>query len=602
VTPIATYPAQTPAQAAQVGYAAKSSNQAGIGATETDITELTVTITVPAGRQIKLTAGALLDASVVNDFYAPRIKEGTTVLQVAVVQITVIGQGLPWQQSVVISPSAGTHTYKVTMQRIGGTGTGSFLANPSNNPAFLLAEDITGQAGPAGAPSVPVGMLAQATSPNSVNGITTAVTLLTVNVTVPAGRQLKITAGANIIINGAARVLGSINMDGTSVGRWIDRTMPSASGYSSASDVALVSPSAGSHAITMDIAALSSSVNVEAGPTEPIHLVVEDVTPTPAPASTAPSSVLAYVSSTTTQSAISTETDVTGLTATVTVPAGRRIRLVGRIEVGSPSVNNNCFLLVRETTAASAEVGRASAVVNTSTEATLSAESILTPSAGTHTYKCTLQTNAGTVGTTNIGNAPNYLLIEDVTGVSIPASNYVTATPVDATGSVDAEGVSAAAARADHLHRGGIAPVTSATRPASPYNEQFIGETDTGLLKYWNGSNWVTNNNLKWFGNGQVMAGSAPAVDTGSVQFKMQGGTIVAVTDASGYFTVTYPVAFPNGVFVVLLTPQYDFGPFFAYCLDSAVTVTSFKARAWNVAGTPYNTATLRFAWLAYGW
>lgn len=130
--------------------------------------------------------------------------------------------------------------------------------------------------------------------------------------------------------------------------------------------------------------------------------------------------VLAFSSSTTTQSSVGSETDVTGCTVTVTVPGGRRIKVIGRIEVGSPSTNLNAFLLIRETTAGNAEVGRSSAVVNTSTESTLTADTILTPSAGVHTYKLTLQTNTGTINTTNISSSPNFILIEDITGSQLP--------------------------------------------------------------------------------------------------------------------------------------------------------------------------------------
>ena len=37
----------------------------------------------------------------------------------------------------------------------------------------------------------------------------------------------------------------------------------------------------------------------------------------------------------------------------------------------------------------------------------------------------------------------------------------------------------------------GVKPVTSGTLPSSPKNQQFIVETDTGKLRYWNGTTWV---------------------------------------------------------------------------------------------------------------
>lgn len=144
-------------------------------------------------------------------------------------------------------------------------------------------------------------------------------------------------------------------------------------------------------------------------------------------AQTGLSSIIAYASSTVAQSGIGSETDITGTIVTVTVPAGRRIRVVGRIEVGSPSTNLNAFLLVKE---GATEIGRAAAVVNTSTESTLTAETIISPSAGSHTYKLTLQTNTGTINISNVANSPNYILVEDITGSLWPVGTSVGAATI----------------------------------------------------------------------------------------------------------------------------------------------------------------------------
>lgn len=39
---------------------------------------------------------------------------------------------------------------------------------------------------------------------------------------------------------------------------------------------------------------------------------------------------------------------------------------------------------------------------------------------------------------------------------------------------------------------------TSSTRPASPYEGQYIHETDTDKLLFWNGSAWYPNWNVAW--------------------------------------------------------------------------------------------------------
>jgi hypothetical protein len=46
-----------------------------------------------------------------------------------------------YQGSTVITPSAGAHTYKLTLQRNSGTGTVRIFAD-ADVPAFILVEDL----------------------------------------------------------------------------------------------------------------------------------------------------------------------------------------------------------------------------------------------------------------------------------------------------------------------------------------------------------------------------------------------------------------------------------------------------------------------------
>jgi len=423
---IDTYPAQAPVQAAMLAYAAKSSNQAGIGATEVDITELTVTISVPAGRRIKLTSGALLDATVVNDFYAPRIKEGTQVLQVAVININPIGQGLPWEQSVVLSPSAGTHTYKVTMQRIGGTGTGSFLANPANNPAYLLAEDITGLPGPVGAASVPVGQLAYAQVTANQSGITTEVDItgLIVNVVVPAGRTLRITGFLCPFTTVADDTfLGRIYQDGVQIQQGLVGMHITATGYTLPL-VTEVSPSAGAH--TYKITGMrnngSGSESNFAAAANPCFIMVEDITPTPTPANTAPSSTLGYAEITANQGSITTQTDITSLSVSVTVVAGRRLRITGVVLFQNTGAGNQQVLTIQEDGSNIRQAAVVSGAANV-TE-TCIAQTSRSPSAGSHTYKLQASAAAGTTTVTAGASNQCYILVEDITGAAVSTYGF----------------------------------------------------------------------------------------------------------------------------------------------------------------------------------
>lgn len=120
-------------------YAEVAADQTGITA-ETDLTGLTVTVTVGTGRRIKLTAQGKLTRTVVDGQNVLAIKEGSTFLNYA---MDFPSTSTPNTRIciAVTTPTAGSHTYKVTAWRNTGTGTLGLNAD-SNNPAFLLVEDI----------------------------------------------------------------------------------------------------------------------------------------------------------------------------------------------------------------------------------------------------------------------------------------------------------------------------------------------------------------------------------------------------------------------------------------------------------------------------
>jgi len=65
---------------AQLGYAEVTSSQTGISA-ETDLTGLAVTVTVPAGRRIRITGQIQAQSATTSGTVLLRLKEGATVLQ-----------------------------------------------------------------------------------------------------------------------------------------------------------------------------------------------------------------------------------------------------------------------------------------------------------------------------------------------------------------------------------------------------------------------------------------------------------------------------------------------------------------------------------------
>ena len=128
-----------------------------------------------------------------------------------------------------------------------------------------------------------------------------------------------------------------------------------------------------------------------------------------------PSAQLGYAEVTSSQTGISAETDLTGLAVTVTVPAGRRIRITGQIQAQSATTSGTVLLRLKE----------GATVLQTSQEnyntiggngKYLDISSVISPSAGTHTYKLSLQGTAGTIDSTPGATNPAFILVEDVTG------------------------------------------------------------------------------------------------------------------------------------------------------------------------------------------
>ncbi len=127
-----------------LGYAQVVADQTGI-TTETDLTGLSVAVTVGASRRIRVTASGLVTNTVAQDEFILHIKEGATVLQRAAYDsfINATSRPVAVERSVILTPTAGAHTYKLSLLRNQGTGTLT-LAAGATYPAFILCEDIGG--------------------------------------------------------------------------------------------------------------------------------------------------------------------------------------------------------------------------------------------------------------------------------------------------------------------------------------------------------------------------------------------------------------------------------------------------------------------------
>lgn len=133
-----------------IGYANVTASQTGIGA-EADLTGLTVTVTVGSNRLIRISALVNIEVDTSGtgneDVALLSIKEGVTYLAGARFAVGAESNDVVDYQScltpsvLVVAPSAGSHTYKLSLALASGTAT--LRTNASATlPAFIMVEDL----------------------------------------------------------------------------------------------------------------------------------------------------------------------------------------------------------------------------------------------------------------------------------------------------------------------------------------------------------------------------------------------------------------------------------------------------------------------------
>lgn len=114
-----------------------------ITTTPVDIAGLACTVSVPAGRRLKLTFDGSMSSSVASDTRGQYgFREGTTLLDY---RQTFVFSNANHAHNVhmetILTPTAGSHTYKVSIGRLLGTGTVAVVA-AANLLAWLAVEDV----------------------------------------------------------------------------------------------------------------------------------------------------------------------------------------------------------------------------------------------------------------------------------------------------------------------------------------------------------------------------------------------------------------------------------------------------------------------------
>lgn len=122
------------------GYAETTTTTTGVTSV-TDVTGLSVTFTAVAGRRYRATSVVEVIDSGSSSVYVLSLKDGATTLHRAT---AVNGHTGASSVQVIYSNNAsisGSKTWKVTLERAGGSGTLS-TTNAATYPSFLLIEDI----------------------------------------------------------------------------------------------------------------------------------------------------------------------------------------------------------------------------------------------------------------------------------------------------------------------------------------------------------------------------------------------------------------------------------------------------------------------------
>lgn len=405
-----------------LAYSQAVANQTGI-TTEVDLTSLTVTVSVPDGRRIRISGQALWNSTGASPTITMRIREGATELnEYQIVGHPSIGNGASGHIDVVVTPSAGIHTYKLT----GAATASSSLLAGTTFPAYIMVEDITGGS-PAALPvNVPVGQIGYAEIRASQGSITTEVDIagLSVNVSVPSGRVLKITSFLFIGDTVTGDEIRTHIKEGSTFLSTTAATSGPTSGFTSMVDSVTISPSAGAHTykITVNRQSGTGTLTATALSDLPSFILVEDITPTPATATGAPSSILGYSEVTANQAGIvGANSDLTGLTLSVTVTAGRRIKISGHTLSRSTVANDVFQVGIYE---GATLINAAKDSVPTTDDLSVDVFAVITPSAGSHTYKLVGLRSSGSGSITVAAGAtfPSFILIEDITGVSVPGT------------------------------------------------------------------------------------------------------------------------------------------------------------------------------------
>jgi hypothetical protein len=122
-----------------IGHVTRNTDSSAVDA-ETDLTGVTFTVTVNTNRRIKLSWCCNFSASIAGGRAFFHIKESTTYLSTRAFPSSGTGNNAA-TMFVVITPSSGSHTYKIALEAP-DAGTATLQAAGVGNEAHFLCEDL----------------------------------------------------------------------------------------------------------------------------------------------------------------------------------------------------------------------------------------------------------------------------------------------------------------------------------------------------------------------------------------------------------------------------------------------------------------------------
>ncbi|MEA9986263.1 hypothetical protein [Subtercola sp. RTI3] len=137
-----------PTNGSTLGYAQITSNFTQTAGGVTAVTGLSVTVNVPAGKRLKLTAfsGALYYPGGNSAVVTMSLWEGTPGSGTHFADANMFGTNAssqsPGTAIAIITPSAGAHTYNVGLQTSNITNASAGIGAAATSPAFILVENI----------------------------------------------------------------------------------------------------------------------------------------------------------------------------------------------------------------------------------------------------------------------------------------------------------------------------------------------------------------------------------------------------------------------------------------------------------------------------